>query len=131
MDTPDSLFHAPLAAAQAKQMTMTALLAGHQHSASAALDRLQQPAAPRCVRRAEAFITAHADQPITVAGLARAVGVSGSSLHAGFRRSRGTSLMAFVRSVRLDRARAELRAASPGAITLSLLVLGKLVLPFH
>ncbi len=70
--------------------------------------------APYHVRRVEQFIIDNADQPIIVEQLVEASGVSARTLFDGFRRFRGTSPMAFLKSVRLERARQELLAAQPG-----------------
>jgi len=70
--------------------------------------------APQHVRKVEQYIIAHADQPITLEQLVAVSGVSARALFDGFRRFRGTSPMAFLKSVRLERARDDLRNALPG-----------------
>ncbi len=70
--------------------------------------------APYHVRRVEQFIIDHADQPLILEQLVEASGVSARTLFDGFRRFRGTSPMAFLKSVRLERAREELLAPRPG-----------------
>jgi AraC-like DNA-binding protein len=61
--------------------------------------------APWQVRRAEEYIEAHWDQPITVEALALATNSSARSVFHSFRRSRGYSPMAFVKLVRMRHAR--------------------------
>jgi AraC-like DNA-binding protein len=95
-------------------MAMTTLLLSHAHNYSEALRRPQPRLAPGYVKRAEAYIEAHAGEPLSVAVLAAHVGASASSLHDGFQRFRNTTPMAHLRSVRLQRINAELRAAEPG-----------------
>jgi len=63
--------------------------------------------------RAEELIRSHPDWPITVGDLAKVSGVSARTLFEGFRRFRGTTPMALLRTVRLEQAHAELKAAPP------------------
>lgn len=62
----------------------------------------------RQVRTAEDFIAANWNRPITVEEIARVTGVSVRSIFGTFRKTRGCTPMAFLRDVRLDRARQEL-----------------------
>ena len=71
------------------------------------------PTAP--ARRAAAFIEAHADQPVTMAEIAAAAGVTARALQYAFRRHYGTTPTGYLRQVRLDRAHQELRTADPAA----------------
>lgn len=74
--------------------------------------------APAAVRRAVAFIEAHADQPVTLDQIAAAAGVSGRALRYAFRRYYGITLTGFLRRIRLERAHAELGDADPaGGLT--------------
>lgn len=61
------------------------------------------PLAP--VRQVAAYLTDHADEPITIADLTRLAGVSAASLHRHFRQVTGLSPMQFLRAARLQRAR--------------------------
>jgi len=75
-------------------------------------------AAPWQVRRAEEYIVAHWDQPITVEALATVTGTSARSIFHVFKRSRGYSPMAFVKTVRLQKARQMLtRQSSTVSVT--------------
>jgi transcriptional regulator GlxA family with amidase domain len=65
------------------------------------------------VRRAAAFIDAHASQPITLADIAAAAGVTGRALQYAFRRHYDTTPTGYLRRIRLERARQELLAADP------------------
>ncbi|WP_225010435.1 MULTISPECIES: AraC family transcriptional regulator [Novosphingobium] len=71
--------------------------------------------APQHVRRVEQYLMAHADQPITLEQLVEVSGVSARALFDGFRRFRGTSPMAFLRAIRLQRAHEDLKNEGPGA----------------
>jgi transcriptional regulator GlxA family with amidase domain len=57
------------------------------------------------VRRAEAYIEAHWNEPITIASLACATAASARSIFYHFKNSRGQSPMSFVKQVRLEHAR--------------------------
>ena len=69
--------------------------------------------APHHVRRVEQYILAHADQHLTLEQLVDVSGVSARALFDGFRRFRGTYPMAYLKSVRLERAREDLLQAGP------------------
>ncbi|MDE8652018.1 AraC family transcriptional regulator [Novosphingobium album (ex Liu et al. 2023)] len=90
------------------------LLESHPNNYSEQLKPQPCKIAPHHVRRVEQFIIAHADQAITLEQLVEVGGVSARALFDGFRRFRGTSPMAFLKSVRLERARDDLRNAAPG-----------------
>jgi AraC-like DNA-binding protein len=113
LDHERSLLASPLAVAQLEQLTMTALLLGQPHNQRAVLDGATSPAAPYYVKRVEDYIRAHAHEPIRIADLVAASGVSARSLYAGFRRFRGIGPNAYLKSVRLEEVRREL--ANPGA----------------
>jgi AraC-like DNA-binding protein len=101
----------PLVAAQAEQLLLSALLHGHAHNYSEQMRRPVRQLAPFYVRRAEEYMSANADKPLTVQDVAAHAGVSVRSLHAGFQRYRDTSPMTLLRDMRLERVRAELIAA--------------------
>lgn len=115
LERDDSLLTSPLGIARIEQTLMTALLTAQPSNYSDALAAQSSPAAPRHVVRAEEYIRAHADQPITIGALADAAGVSARTLFEGFRRFRGTTPMALLKAIRLERAHAELDAAAPSA----------------
>lgn len=71
-------------------------------------------ATPRNLRRAEAFIRANLDRPITLGEMAQAAGTSARALQAAFRAHRGTTPLGYWRDLRLDGARADLASAGPG-----------------
>jgi AraC family transcriptional regulator of adaptative response/methylated-DNA-[protein]-cysteine methyltransferase len=65
--------------------------------------------AAAAVRKAAAFIDAHADERITLAALARETGVSAFHLQRVFRRELGVTPREYQQARRLDRLRAQLR----------------------
>lgn len=95
------------------QALMTALLLEQPSNYRESLTSTTRPAAPWYVRRIEDFIEANAAEALTVEALARVAGISVRSVHEGFRRWRGTTPLEHLRAVRLERARAALRAADP------------------
>jgi AraC-like DNA-binding protein len=108
-----------VAAGQFEQLVMTTLLLSQPHSASDALRNDVTGATPYYVRRAEAYIERHLQDPISIAELARHAGVSARSLQIGFQQHRGVSPTAFIRERRLERVREVLRAADPLAVRIT------------
>jgi AraC-like DNA-binding protein len=107
----------PLAAAHVAQALAAGLLLAQPHNYTDALAGPRRPAAPQAVRKAVELIHAHPEHPWTTASLARRVAVSARSLQEGFARSYGVPPSVYLRSVRLDRAHAELQAADPSTTT--------------
>ena len=113
LDHDDSLLRSPLGIAGIEQTLMTALLATQPSNYSDALAKQASPATPRHVMRAEELIRSHPERPITVGDLIATSGVSARTLFEGFQRFRGTTPMALLRTVRLERVRAELETVPP------------------
>lgn len=108
----------PLAARvhrQLEEMVMLMLLTEHEHSYSDSLNASAPAIAPRHVKAAEDFIRARAGDDLTLAEIARAVGVSIRTLGAGFRNYRDTTPMNYLREVRLNAAREDLLSGRPGS----------------
>ena len=85
---------------QTEQLLMTLFLCGHRHNYSHLLEDKVADAAPQEVRRAEEYIEANAQQPITLEQLADVSGVSAFSLFSAFRKHRGYSPLSFLSQVR-------------------------------
>jgi AraC-like DNA-binding protein len=104
----------PLVLAQTEMMLVSAVLAAFPNTALTATPRPESSGAgPAALRRAEAYIDAHAGEPITLADIAADAGVSARALQQGFAGHRGTTPMGYLRRVRLERAHRELQAADP------------------
>lgn len=112
-DTGGAIATHPLAAAQAESMIMTTLLLGQPNTYSEALHAAQRPALPRSIKAAVELIRTHPELPHTLDQLASACAVSVRSLQDGFRRYLGTTPMAYLREIRLDRVHAELATSGP------------------
>lgn len=65
--------------------------------------------APAIARRAREFIVEHVDQPFTITDVCRAVGCSRRALQYAFERAFGVNPVAYVRAVRLDGVRRDLK----------------------
>lgn len=99
-------------AEHAEEYLMSSLLmsAGHNHSRALAGDA-QRGLLPRVVRKAQEFMAAHAEQPVSLADVCREAGCSARALQLAFRQHAGQGPMEFLRELRLDRVRADLLAA--------------------
>ena len=95
----------PLVLAELEQAVMVAFLTGNTNNFSAVLNGDPRSSAPWKVRRAEEYIAAHWDQPITIEALATATDISARSLFHSFKKARGYSPMALVKEIRLQKAR--------------------------
>jgi AraC-like DNA-binding protein len=109
-DESSSLDH-PLVRDRIVSTLASALLVGLPHNYSRAFEAAQPSIAPASVRRAERFIEENAVNPIGLADVASAAGVSARALQMAFRRFRDTTPMAHLRALRLDMARGELARA--------------------
>lgn len=83
------------------------------------LIRAPEAPKPAYVKRAIEYIHAEAGSPISLDDIVAVAGVSVRSLYEGFRRHCGQSPMAYLRSVRLDRAHAELRRGAAGGVSVT------------
>lgn len=74
---------------------------------------------PYYVRRAEELIRDRYADPLSLSDLIAASGVSGRSLHFGFRRFRDDSPMGYLKRYRLERARRMLKDGAPADLTVT------------
>jgi len=109
----------PIAQQQLEQHLITTLLFAHRHTYTDALLQPQGAAVPFYVKRAEAYIEAHYAEPLSLADIAAQAGVSARSLQNGFQSFRNITPMAFLRSVRLQRAHRALLLADPALTTVT------------
>lgn len=73
----------------------------------------QSPAIPAYVKQARDYLNENSHLPISMSDLTALCNVSGSALHAGFRRYMDISPMSYLKNIRLDRVRDDLKAAEP------------------
>ncbi len=97
-----------------EQAVQIAFLCASRHSFSHLLEGNESAAESKVVRRLEEFIEAHWQEAITIDRLAAEAGVSTRAIFRTFERNRGYSPMAFVKAVRLSRAREILVSGDPG-----------------
>ncbi|WP_233858325.1 AraC family transcriptional regulator [Paraburkholderia sp. HD33-4] len=102
----------PLAYEQFVSTVLNALVYGQANTARDGVRSSRAPLAPFYVKRVEEYILTHLHEPLTIERLAEYSGVSASALFSGFRNCHGVSPMAWVRQLRLERVRDELRGAT-------------------
>jgi AraC-like DNA-binding protein len=102
---------------------LTAVLCTAQHNYRGMLDRPVSEAGFWQVRRAEAYIEAHWNEPLTIDALAEATGTSGRSIYRAFKASRGYSPFRFAKDLRLRHAREKLAHPKDNAVTVTTIAL--------
>jgi AraC-like DNA-binding protein len=95
----------PLVLSELEQTLIVSFLCCTENNFSRMLRGEPRSSAPWQVRRAEEYIAANWDQPITIEALAAATNVSARSLFHSFKKARGYSPMVLVKQIRLNRAR--------------------------
>lgn len=106
----------PLICGQTERLLAATLLATFPNTALDALMDVTASATvvePTALRRAVAFIDAHAGEDIGIAEIADAARIGRRGLQRAFRHYRDTTPMEYLRRVRLDHAHRELQAADP------------------
>jgi len=99
----------PLLAAELQRHALLSTLTAFSDTYRDSVSRSTQPqAAPRTVRRAVAYIEAHAREAVTLDDVAVAAGISTRGLQHAFRRALDTTPSEYLRRVRLAGARDEL-----------------------
>lgn len=94
-----------------EDLLIRALLTQLPHNYSTLLQRGPRQAAPFNVKRAEAFMRAHADEPLKIELIAEVAGCSVRSLQSAFLKFVGCTPMQRLRRIRLELARGELERA--------------------
>lgn len=112
LDRPRSTVGAKAGEQSAETLFVNMLLRQVPNSLEARLDRPASRAAPYYVKRVEEFVRLHAARPIAMRDLVDVAGASERTLYKGFRQFRGTGPMAYVKAVRLERARDDLLSAA-------------------
>jgi transcriptional regulator GlxA family with amidase domain len=105
---PRSVLHQPMVGLPFADSVVRGLLLAADHSYRAILEGEATAPAPRAIRAAIDVIEAEAQRPLTVSALAARSYVSVRSLQQGFGAHVGTTPMAYLRAVRLRRARQDL-----------------------
>jgi AraC-like DNA-binding protein len=104
----------PLLLAETKEVVAAALLGAFPNTTlTAARTRRDGRVGPAALRRAVAYIDAHAGNPITLAEIASHVGVNSRALQRAFVQHRNTTPLGYLRRVRLENAHRDLQRADP------------------
>ncbi|MEO5680339.1 MAG: AraC family transcriptional regulator [Acidimicrobiales bacterium] len=117
---PRSLLRTGVGVGQLEDLVMGSLLYGHRSSYSTALRLPAQNGGPGATRMARDFIDAHLREPLSVAAVAAACGVSARTLQATFQSELQTTPTTYIRTRRLERVRADLsdhRSGSQATVT--------------
>jgi AraC-like DNA-binding protein len=112
-DLPDAAGHRLIASMAVRYLAVVALAVFPNTTMTAGYLPGLGWVPPANVRRAADFIEAMADQPVSLEQVALVAGVTGRALQSAFRRYYSTTPMGYLQQVRLERARAQLRAANP------------------
>jgi AraC-like DNA-binding protein len=118
-ELPDSPLRHPVAARNLQNMLINSLLLLQPNNYLDALLAPAPMAGPRAVRAAIELLECHPERLWTPGELARQVSVSVRSLHEGFRRTVTASPMAYLRQLRLRKAREDLVLASADTLTVT------------
>lgn len=114
----------PAVANQLTAAAVSLLLAGQPNSYSTALAPGRSAAAPTHLKRALDFMEANLDQPVTLAQIVQASGVSMRALFDSFHRFRNCTPMAYLKARRLEKARAQLASGEVPSVTEAALAWG-------
>jgi AraC-like DNA-binding protein len=120
MESADMGFMHPRTLGATEEMLGRLLLNAVPHNHSS--DYAKEPhcmATPYYVRRAEQLIRARYHEHLTLSDIIAVSGVSGRSLHLGFRRFRDDSPMGYLKRYRLDRAREKLLGGKDDGLTVT------------
>jgi len=104
----DAVIKSRLVCTQLEQTLVMLILCGAHHSYRDALQAADGSACPKHVAKAYQYMLANARENISIQDLTQAAGVSGRALYEGFRRFKGSSPMACLRSIRMHALRKEL-----------------------
>jgi AraC-like DNA-binding protein len=108
LDGQETIFRNELSATLYEDFLINVLLTAFPHSHNAALRQESPQSSQKTVQRAEDYFHKNADHPITMADVAKAIGVSVRSLQRIFQTERHSSPMRVLKGIRLDRARTRL-----------------------
>lgn len=111
-DATDMLALEPMVAQPMAEVLTSGLLLATSHDYRSMLDE-PTPPLPRVVQLAIDYMQANASDPLTVACIAGAVGVSVRTLQISFQKALGVTPMRHLKSIRLHRVRVDLHGADP------------------
>lgn len=112
--SPASLIHHGVGAPALEELIMSTLLYLQGSNYWMRLRMLPASTGRPAVRKSMDYIEEHLAEPITVADLVRATGMSSRSIQSGFKEDLHTTPIGYIRERRLDRVREALMSAVPG-----------------
>lgn len=112
---PDTPLGSPHVIAHLREALFGLLLTGQKSTTSHFFQKAAQRVNPRAVKLAEEILDARAADPISIAEVARLVGISLRSLERSYKEARGRTLRDFLKMRRLELAHRRLVTAAPGA----------------
>ncbi|UGT61600.1 AraC family transcriptional regulator [Nocardia asteroides] len=111
---PDPVLSNPLVAAEFSAALAASALAVFPNTTMTAAAPSSAAASDTALGRATEYLCAHAAEPVTVADIAAAAGVTPRALQYAFRTHHDTTPLGYLRTSRLQHAHADLLAASAG-----------------
>lgn len=124
LDDPTSVGGHPLMSRHLEGLVLDGLLLGQRHSYSDSATGNGVARMGATIRHAVKLIQEQPSEPWTTVGLAGEVHLSVRALQEGFRRDVGKAPMAYLRQVRMRRAREQLLVADPEETTVSSVAVG-------
>lgn len=110
--------HHPIALKQFESSLFNALLYGQENDALNAINRYQEKlVSPHFIKRTECYIRENLHEPLNIEILAKNAGVSTRTLFSGFKNFLGTTPMAYLKDLRLEKAHQELRNSEYQSVT--------------
>ena len=113
LDRPGGILEAPAAIASFEETLLNFLLFGLEHNFRDQLEIRSSAPGPRYVKELEEYMAAHASDPIDMTVLTRMSGLSGATIHRGFRKYRGYTPMQYLQEERLRLVHLRLLTRSP------------------
>jgi AraC-like DNA-binding protein len=120
LGSPAPFAHSDAATRSFTDLLIYTLLCAVPHNYTERFAQAGNPAAPRFMQRAEAYIRARVQDPIALQDVAQAAGCSVRSLQLGFQRFRGTTPLGAIRAARLEAAREALRSGQTSGTVIDL-----------
>ena len=119
LNQPDTIYQMPIIRKQLSEVLMNMFLINLRHNYHELLCEETQILKPAYIRKAQAYIDENAHESIAPSDIAKMIGTSPRTLYAGFKRYLGTTPMAYLRSMRLDKTYKALQIADPLGKTVS------------
>lgn len=117
LETSPEAYESDFAATMTEKNLMTQLLLSTNHNYRSRLTGDAQPEPSMLVRRSIELMHGHPGRDHSLESLARGAGVSARTLERAFQRHKSISPMAYLKTVRLDRAHEDLRAATSDVVS--------------